>query len=282
MNLAGGYAAAPMTPVTAGFIAPPALPRPQLLPVPVSTVVTGANRRQSPSIGVAPPPTATPSATPSPMAAAALGINAAPAAAVPLAGAPARRQASPVRPPLNQATTARGARASPARKSKKGKGPTRGAVVPGASSDDAESATARGTGPGTACGAGPAGLARRSTRDASGSSTAGGAGAVLVLTRTLDARLMHDGTPILSPSGNALAHAVSTGMRPLRLDLSNVMASLEKVSDAVTSLNAKLDVQAGILEQLAKAVHGLQSDKKKRAWLTSSSGLGWRRVPRRL
>lgn len=73
---------------------------------------------------------------------------------------------------------------------------------------------------------------------------------------------MHDGTPILSAAGNALAHAVSVGLRPIRLDLSNVTAALEQLSDVVASLNSKVETQAGMLEQMGKAVHGLQSDTK--------------------
>lgn len=81
-----------------------------------------------------------------------------------------------------------------------------------------------------------------------------------VLSPTLQAKVMHDGKPILSSTGNLLAHAVSTGLRPHSMDMKSAINTIEKLTDSVDILNKKIEVQAGMLEKMAKAINGLRSD----------------------
>lgn len=80
------------------------------------------------------------------------------------------------------------------------------------------------------------------------------------MTPTLRACSMHDGTPIMSPSGNALAHAVSEGQRPVRLEVSRVSSNVEELTNVVIELNKKVELQAGMIEQLAKVVNSMRTE----------------------
>lgn len=71
---------------------------------------------------------------------------------------------------------------------------------------------------------------------------------------------MHGGKPILSSTGNLLAHAVSTGLRPHRMDMTSAINYIEELTDSVNILNKKIEVQAGMIEKMAKAINGLRSD----------------------
>ncbi|KAK1868783.1 hypothetical protein I4F81_011266 [Pyropia yezoensis] len=77
---------------------------------------------------------------------------------------------------------------------------------------------------------------------------------------TLSANKLHDGTPVLSESGYALAHAVSVGLRPIRLDVNGTSASVEELTDTVNKFGHQLQSQGKVLEQVAKGIHSLKAD----------------------
>lgn len=80
------------------------------------------------------------------------------------------------------------------------------------------------------------------------------------MTPILRAGSMHDGTPIMSPSRNALAHAVSVGQCPMRFEVSHVSKNVEEVTNIVNELNTKVDLEAGMTEQLGKVVNSMRTE----------------------
>lgn len=76
---------------------------------------------------------------------------------------------------------------------------------------------------------------------------------------TFSADKLYDGTPILSQSGHALAHAVSAGIRPMRLDVNIIASSVEELTEKVAEYGKHLDTQGNILEQMAKTIHKLKT-----------------------
>ncbi|KAK1862858.1 hypothetical protein I4F81_005425 [Pyropia yezoensis] len=77
---------------------------------------------------------------------------------------------------------------------------------------------------------------------------------------TFSADKLYDGTPILSQSGHALAHAVPAGIRPMRLDVNIIASSVEELTEKVAEYGKHLDTQGNILEQMAKTIHNLKTE----------------------
>lgn len=104
------------------------------------------------------------------------------------------------------------------------------------------------------------GKARKGTAAQDAAAAAGSQRAVPAMTPTLGVNKLHDGTPVLSDSGYALAHAVSVGLRPMRLDVNSASASVEELNDNLNGFGQQLQTQGKVLEQLAKTVHALKAD----------------------
>lgn len=72
---------------------------------------------------------------------------------------------------------------------------------------------------------------------------------------TLAADELHDETPILSQSEQALAHSVSAGLRLMRLDVNSTASNVEGLTEKVAEYRKHLDTQGKILEPMAKTIH---------------------------
>eukprot|EP00170_Pyropia_yezoensis_P002967 contig_12450_g2974 len=80
------------------------------------------------------------------------------------------------------------------------------------------------------------------------------------MTPTLNVDKLHDGTPVLSEAGSALARAVSVGLRPMRLDVNSTAANLEELTDNLNGFGHQLPTQGKMLEQMAKTIHSLKTE----------------------
>lgn len=80
------------------------------------------------------------------------------------------------------------------------------------------------------------------------------------MTPTLRADKLHDGSPVLSEAGNALAHAVSVGLRPMGLDVKSTAANVEKLTENINGFGHQLHAQGKLLEHVAKGLHSLKAE----------------------
>ncbi|KAK1864241.1 hypothetical protein I4F81_006791 [Pyropia yezoensis] len=79
------------------------------------------------------------------------------------------------------------------------------------------------------------------------------------MTPTLNVDKLHDGTPVLSEAGIALARAVSVGLRPMRLDVYSTAANVEELTDNLNGISHQLQTQGKMLELMAKSIHSLKT-----------------------
>lgn len=77
-------------------------------------------------------------------------------------------------------------------------------------------------------------------------------------TLTLDE--LHDRSPVLSETGHVLGHAVSVGLRPVRLDVNSTAAIVEELSDNMNGFGHLLQAQGKLYEQIAKGLHSLETE----------------------